>query len=87
MRPLRVVVCGTKFGAYYLQAILNLPSHYKLVGILSRGSKQSQEIANTLNVPLYTTVEAITNGQVDVACVVVKSTIVGGEGTSIAQAF
>ncbi|GAB0169890.1 Gfo/Idh/MocA family oxidoreductase [Lysinibacillus sp. CTST325] len=87
MMPLRVVVCGTKFGAYYLQAILNLPSLYKLVGILSKGSKQSQELANTLNVPLYTTVEDITNEQVDVACVVVKSTIVGGEGTNIAQAF
>ena len=87
MRPLRVVVCGTKFGAYYVQAILNLPSHYRLVGILSKGSKQSEELANTFNVPLYTDVDEITNEQVDVACVVVKSTIVGGAGTSIAQAF
>lgn len=41
MKKLRVMVCGVGFGRYYIEAILRLPDMFELVGILSRGSKNS----------------------------------------------
>ncbi|MGO5092392.1 thiazolinyl imide reductase [Clostridium sporogenes] len=83
MSKLKVVVCGTKFGKYYIKAIENLSEEYELVGILSRGSDNSKKCAKMYNVPLYTDVKQITKDKIDVACVVIKSTVIGGQGTNI----
>lgn len=83
MKKLRVMVCGVGFGRYYIEAILRLPDMFELVGILSRGSKNSIKLAEKYSVPLMTNIEKISKENVDVACVVVKSSIVGGNGTDI----
>lgn len=83
MRKLRVIVCGVGFGRYYIEAILRLPDLFELVGILSRGSKNSIKLAEKYGVPLMTDIEEISKENVDAVCVVVKSSIVGGNGTDI----
>lgn len=83
----KVIVCGTGFGKYYLKAIKNMPDAVELVGILSRGSKQSAECAKELKVPLYTSLEQLEEIEIDIACVVVKSEIVGGSGSKLVQYF
>lgn len=84
MDKLRVIVCGTVFGRYYLEGLKLISDKYELVGILSRGGQGSCEAAERYGVPLYLNVDEITKDIADVACVVVKSTIIGGEGTDIA---
>ncbi|RCG28577.1 methyltransferase domain-containing protein [Sphaerisporangium album] len=83
--PLRVVVCGTNFGRFYIQAVLDHPG-YVLAGILSRGSAASRDHARRLGVPHHTDVGELPD-DVDVACVVVGSSIQGGEGTALAKAL
>ncbi|MTI60080.1 MAG: thiazolinyl imide reductase [Firmicutes bacterium] len=84
-KKLRVIVCGTTFGRMYLRAIEQLNSKFKLVGILARGSSHSVECAKKYNVPLYTDIEEISKENADLACVVVRSAVVGGAGTDIAK--
>lgn len=84
-KPLRVVVCGTTFGRVYLRGLEQLPEEFTLVGILARGSSQAVQCAQEYNVPLYTDVEQLTKESVDMACVVVRSTVVGGQGTDLAN--
>ena len=84
-KPLRVVVCGTTFGRFYLRSIKQLANEFALVGILARGSSQAVQCAREYNVPLYTSVEQLTTENVDLACVVVRSTVVGGKGTTLAN--
>lgn len=80
----RVVVCGTTFGRIYMNAISRLPDKFVLVGILARGSNNSAECAQKFNVPLYTSVDQLPFDDIDAACVVVRSSVVGGQGTKIA---
>jgi pyochelin biosynthetic protein PchG len=87
MRRLKTIVCGTVFGRYYIEGIMRLPERFELVGIVSRGSKQSIEMAKKYSVPLITDIGQIKKENVDVACVVVKSTIIGGKGTDLAINF
>lgn len=87
MKKLRVIVCGVVFGKYYIEGISRLSEQFELVGIVSTGSKRSCDIAEKYNVPLLTDVDSITKEQVDLACVVVKSSIVGGKGTELAVKF
>jgi len=81
---LRAIVCGATFGQTYLNGIARLPEHFDLVGILARGSAFAHECAKRYRVPLYTTVEQLPS-DVDLACVVVRSGVVGGAGTKLAQ--
>lgn len=80
---LRVIVCGVGFGQFYLEAIEKLKSKYKIVGIFSRGSESSKKLSEKCDVPLYTNLDEINKENVDIACVVIKSTIVGGKGSDI----
>lgn len=83
---LRVIVCGTTFGQTYLNGIANLPDHFELSGILARGSAFARACAERYRVPLYTEVEALPP-EIDLACVVVRSGVVGGAGTRLARAL
>lgn len=87
MSKIRTVVCGTSFGRFYIEGVKLSDDKYELVGILSTGSSQSKEIAERENVRLYTDVNDISKDDVDLACVVVRSNIVGGKGTELALAF
>ncbi|WP_218671080.1 Gfo/Idh/MocA family oxidoreductase [Microbispora sp. GKU 823] len=84
-RALRVVVCGTNFGRFYAEAVLCHPG-YVLAGIVSRGSAASRDHARRLGVPHYTHVDELPD-DVDVACVVVGSSISGGAGTELAMSL
>ncbi|HKH50045.1 MAG TPA: Gfo/Idh/MocA family oxidoreductase [Thermoanaerobaculia bacterium] len=68
---MRVVVCGTGYGASYLQALWNHPSGLRLAGILARGSGRSQALARQWGVPLWRSPDEIPQGAVDAACVAV----------------
>ncbi|MGE8655506.1 MAG: Gfo/Idh/MocA family oxidoreductase [Achromobacter sp.] len=83
---LRAVVCGTTFGQTYLNGLTSLPEHFELAGILARGSPFARACAERHRVPLYTAVEQLPPA-IDLACVVVRSGVVGGAGTALAKAL
>ena len=86
MTPKNVIVCGTNFGRFYIAALLRENPDFRLAGILAKGSERSRVLAAELNVPLYTAPEEVA-GTVDIACVVLKSTLLGGPGTRVATAL
>jgi len=81
-RP-RAVVVGAKFGAVYAEALAAPNSPVELVGLLSTGSAASAQLAERLGVRLYTDLDSLP--PVDVAFVVVRSGVVGGEGTRLSE--
>ncbi len=83
---LRVLVCGTTFGQAYLNGLAAAPAHFELAGILARGSAFARACAQARGVPFYTGVEQLPD-DLDLACVVVRSSVVGGAGTGIARAL
>lgn len=82
LRKLNTVVCGTKFGHLYLSALAPDNAHLKLAGIVAKGSPRSQHYAREYDVPLYTNVDDLPAG-IDIACVIVRSAIAGGDGTDL----
>jgi pyochelin biosynthetic protein PchG len=85
-RKLRVVVCGTTFGQVYLAALARANSPFELVGVLARGSRRSRSTAERYGVPLFTDTAQVPE-DIDIACVVVRSTSMGGNGTDLAKHF
>ncbi|WP_053667083.1 bifunctional Gfo/Idh/MocA family oxidoreductase/class I SAM-dependent methyltransferase [Streptomyces sp. MMG1121] len=83
MKRLRTVVCGTTFGQFYLAALAMLPDEFEVVGVLAAGSERSVACAARHGVPLYTDVDHLP-AEVDLACVVVRSGVLGGTGTDLA---
>ncbi|MEU6665609.1 bifunctional Gfo/Idh/MocA family oxidoreductase/class I SAM-dependent methyltransferase [Streptomyces sp. NPDC046727] len=83
MKTLKTVVCGTTFGQFYLAALKRLPEEFEVVGVLASGSARSVECAERHGVPLYTDVDHLPD-DVDLACVVVRSGVLGGAGTDLA---
>lgn len=82
----RVIVCGSTFGQFYINALQQLLSDdFELVGLYGKGSERSQKCAETYNIPLFTEFEQIP--EVDFACVVISSGTVGGIGTELACKF
>ncbi|MGP5019075.1 Gfo/Idh/MocA family oxidoreductase [Vreelandella alkaliphila] len=82
----RVIVCGTLFGQVYLSAFQRHFPQFELSGILARGSERSQLLADRYGVPLYQNVEQLPD-DIDIACVVVRSAIVGGQGSELATSL
>ena len=70
---MRILVCGTNYGSSYVRAIGKGRSSHQLVGVLSRGSRRSLELARACNVPHYTSADALPVGGVDIACVAVPT--------------
>lgn len=83
-KKLRVLVCGVTFGRMYIKGVLKCSDKFELAGILSTGSAESKLISKKYNVPLYTSICDLQENEFDLACVVIRSTIVGGMGTEIA---
>lgn len=81
---LRVVVCGTNFGRLYAHAIRRLPERFELAGILCRGNAKSVEFAHRMGVPAWLSVEQVPD-DIDLACVVVGSSVSAGAGSDLAQ--
>ncbi len=86
MNKKRVVVCGTNYGRFYLSAFLKQNHDFQLVGILAKGSERSKKIAREFGVPLFLSVDSIPE-DVEIACIAVKSTVLGGDGTRLAMDF
>lgn len=78
-----VIVGGTIFGVSYIEAVKSL-DQINLVGILAGGSKRSKLCAEKYGVPLYTAVEDLPEG-IDIAFVIIKSSVLGGQGTNISK--
>lgn len=85
--PTRVIVCGTRFGEHYLSALTAEGSGFELAGIVARGSERSLALAAHFDVPLFADVDVIPEGCADLACVVVRTALFGGQGTALAEAL
>lgn len=81
-RP-RAIVVGATFGAVYAEALAAADSPVELVGLASTGSAASAALADHLGVALYPDLDGLP--RVDVAFVVVRSGVVGGDGAQIAE--
>ncbi|MEU0399885.1 Gfo/Idh/MocA family oxidoreductase [Streptomyces sp. NPDC006197] len=85
--PMRIVVCGTRFGQVYLSALRRAaPERFRLAGIVARGSARSVALAEEYGVPLYDKVDQLPD-DIDAACVVVSTAVGGGRGVELAQAL
>lgn len=84
--PLRVVVCGTGFGRFYVRALRGMPDTFRLSGLLTRGGEYSRRYAEELGVPLYTSPDQLPD-DIDAACVVVGSAVSGGAGGELARSL
>lgn len=80
----RVVVCGSRFARVYLAGVTRPDSPYELAAVLARGSERSRLCASHYGVPLLTDVDQVPD-DVDIACVVIGTGILGGRGAEIAQ--
>lgn len=79
----RVLVVGAKFGEVYLNAFLQPQDGFELAGLLARGSRRAQQLAHDFGIPLYTSIAQVPD-DIDIACVVVRSTVAQGEGSQLA---
>lgn len=84
MNRLKTIVCGTTFGQFYIEAIKRHQDKFELVGILAGGSEGSQLCAKSNGIPLYTEVSQLPE-DIDLACVVLRSGVLGGKGTDITK--
>ncbi|GAC43841.1 bifunctional Gfo/Idh/MocA family oxidoreductase/class I SAM-dependent methyltransferase [Paenibacillus popilliae] len=83
-RRLRTVVCGSRFGQFYLEAVKALADRFELIGLLGQGSERSKQCAERYGIPLYTEVEQLPD-DIDIACVVLRSGVMGGSGTELSR--
>lgn len=79
-----VLVCGTRFGEYYIKALRRDYERFNIVGILSRGSEYSEHIAEKYGLKTYKEVKKLPK-DIDLACVIIRSEGVGGEGTKLSK--
>jgi len=68
---MRVLVCGSNYGATYIRALAGRRDGPVLAGIVSTGSARSQAYAREAQVPHYTGIQAIAPASADLACVAV----------------
>ncbi len=81
-KKLRAVVCGSTFGQFYLEALKMLPEAFEPAGLLARGSQRSKKCAAYYGVDLYTDAGQLPD-DIDLACVVLRSGVMGGRGTDL----
>jgi thiazolinyl imide reductase len=72
------------FGQVYLEAFRRTRYPIELAGILARGNPRSVACAHHYGVPLYRSIAEL-GPDIDVACVVVRSGILGGKGSELAR--
>lgn len=85
-KKIKAVVCGVGFGQFYIEGLKLIDDEIELVGILSTGSERSRICAKHYGINIYTHIDEIKE-DIDLACVVVKSEIMGGQGTNLAINF
>ena len=82
----KTVVCGTAFGIFYIEAIKRAFPDFELAGIVANGSERSIKCAQNYNTRLYRSAEDIPD-DIDLACVAVRSSSLGGAGTDLSVGF
>lgn len=83
MRKLKTVVCGSTFGQFYLEALSRDKERFELCGLVAGGSERSKKCAGNYGIMLYDGIEALPE-DIDLACVVLRSNVLGGKGTELA---
>lgn len=83
-KRLKTIVCGTTFGQFYIEAIKRHQDMFELAGILAGGSEHSQLCARSNGVPIYKDVSELPE-DIDLACVVIRSGVLGGKGTDTSK--
>ena len=76
------LVCGVRFGKFYVEALKY--NNINVKAILCRGSDSSKIYAEKLGIEVYTEIDQVNLDNIDLACISIKSSIMGGEGTKIA---
>ncbi len=82
---MKAVVVGSTFGSVYAEGI-RIADNVELAGIVGRGSKRSSSLAAMYDVPFFEGVDSIP-ADIDLACVVVRSALVGGDGVEISRSL
>ncbi len=85
-KPKKVVIVGAKFGELYLNAFIEENINLELAGIVSTGSKRSQQLAEAFDVPLFLEISALPQ-DIDIACVVIRASVIGGSGNLLVEAL
>lgn len=83
IQRIKTIVCGSTFGQYYIDALQKYNEIFELTGLFARGSERSIELARKNGILLYASIDEIPKG-VKLACVVIRSEGVGGEGCALA---
>ncbi|MBU3186313.1 bifunctional Gfo/Idh/MocA family oxidoreductase/class I SAM-dependent methyltransferase [Clostridium estertheticum] len=81
-RKIRTIVCGATFGQFYLEALKMLPDDFEILGLFTQGSERSKKCAKHYGIDLYTELNQLPN-DIDLACVVLRSGVLGGKGTDV----
>ncbi|GAA0117336.1 Gfo/Idh/MocA family oxidoreductase [Clostridium senegalense] len=85
-KRLKTIVCGSRFGQFYIEALNLLKEDFEIVGLLAKGSERSISCAKEYGIKLYTDIKELPT-DIDLACVVVKSGVIGGNGTELTLEF
>ena len=80
----RVVIVGAKFGELYLNSFMEAQPELELAGLLAKGSARASALADAFGVTLYKSVAALP-ADIDIACVVVRAAVIGGEGNNLVE--
>lgn len=67
-----------------MQVLLRRKDLVDVVGILGKGGQHSLECSTKYNIPLYTSVSELPSG-IDLACVIVRAGVMGGEGIQLSK--
>ena len=65
MKKLRVIVCGSTFGQYYIRALQTVPDEFEVVGLLANGSNRSKLCADFYHVPLEELLDLRTESEIE----------------------
>lgn len=82
MKRLKVLICGSTFAQFYMLALEMSSDIFEFCGILAEGSARSVKCAEKYNIPFYSDIDELPQ-DIDIACVVVRSGVLGGNGTEL----
>lgn len=82
---LRTVVFGSTFGQFYLEALRSLPNDFEIKALMASGSERSQKCAAAYGIPLLKDINDIDLNDIDLACIILRSGVMGGKGTDLAR--
>lgn len=82
---IKTIICGARFGQFYAEA-LKKSDIFEPVGFFSQGSDYSIKIAKQQGLETYTDIEKLPH-DIKLACVILKSGVMGGRGSDISKSL